>query len=202
MRNPIDRLYSDYLYFSTLYYKKHPKLKKKISTKHFHFKVLQFVEWWEACVQENKLQVCLHGSPLTEAPISIFHQTCWQSELPCASPRIGLYIHFIREFLEVFPRNSFLCIRTEDYKNNEVNVINTKVLPFLQLPSLTSETSASIANKTRSLAPDYSPKDKASFGQMLPETRQVLNEFYALSNKELALFLQDDRFLWMSTTAP
>ena len=194
MRDPVDRLYSDYLYFSTLYYKYRPMIRKNISAEHFHFKVVEFVDWWKACLQNNEIQVCLHGSPLTEPPLSIFHQTCWQSELPCASPRIGLYIYFLKEFLEVFPRESFLYIRTEDYKNNEADVINTKILPFLNLPPFSSEAVVSIRNKTRSLAPNYSVKDKASFRQMLPETRKVLNEFYKTSNKELAQFLQDDRF--------
>ena len=149
-------------------------------------------------MQNNEIQVCLHGSALTEPPLSIFHQMCWQSKLPCASPRIGLYIYSLREFVEVFPRESFLYIRTEDYKNNEADVINTKILPFLNLPPFTSEAAVSIRNKTRSLAPNYSVKDKASFCEMLPETGKILNEFYATSNKDLAQFLQDERFLWGS----
>ena len=201
MRDPVERLYSDYLYFSTLHFKKNPKLKKTVSAEHFHLKVLQFVDWWRACLLRNEMQVCLHGSPLRERPLSISHQSCWQTELPCASPRIGLYIYFLKEFLEVFSRSAFLFIRTEEYSNNEVDVINAQILPFLELPPLTSETSASVANKSRSRAPKYSPREKASYSDMLPETREVLKEFYAQSNKELALFLKDDRFLWTTTSA-
>lgn len=38
-------------------------------------------------------------------------------------------------------------------------------------------------------------KDKL-LGDMLPETRVLLNNFYRPFNKELATLLRDDQFLW------
>ncbi len=39
-------------------------------------------------------------------------------------------------------------------------------------------------------------KGTRSHGDILPKTRRLLEEFYEPYNKQLADFLQDDRFLW------
>ena len=191
MRDPVERLYSDYIYFL----KRDPE---NISPKHFHKRVMQSIRWWKECTAKFPIAKCLFGSPKEMAPVHTgLCFDCWQGNKICPNIRIGLYYSIIQEWLKVFPRESFLFLRTEDYNDNELNVINDQVFPFLGLPPLGEETAKDVANMERQFpAKNEDVREKLKTEAMLPETKQVLTEFYKSENEKLAKFMNDDGYLW------
>ena len=191
MRDPVERLYSDYIYFM----KKTPEL---ISAEHFHKKVTESVEWWHSCKRRNSNPRCLFGSPKDMPPVFTgSNAECWQSEIVCPYIRIGLYYFIISEWLTVFPRESFLFLRTEDYENNEVRTLNEQVLPFLGLAPLSNRTSRFVATLHRKFPSKHGDvRSSLNAPAMLEKTRTLLKRFYAESNSRLAYLLSDDRFTW------
>ncbi|KAK7494211.1 hypothetical protein BaRGS_00014493, partial [Batillaria attramentaria] len=92
IRNPTERLYSDYLYFQ--------KTNKSVS--HFHQEVLLSIEKFKACEAVHSLRTCLYDIHVANG----------------VRLRIGLYHVYVEEWLKVFPAEQVLIIRTEDYAAN------------------------------------------------------------------------------------
>ena len=100
--------------------------------------------------------------------------------------RIGMYALYLHDWLEVFPRKSFVFIKYEEYAMNKSHVINTQVLPFLKLRPLGSKEKRNKRIRNRG---KYR-------GDMLLETRKTLDEFYAPFNNRLAQLFGDPKWLW------
>ena len=191
MRNPTERLFSDYVYFM----KKTPAA---ISAQHFHRRVTESIDWWNQCRARFPLQKCLFGSPPELPPVFTGRNAeCWQSDVVCPYIRIGLYYHILVEWLKVFPRESFLFIRTEDYKENELEILNNIVFPFLAIPAFSEDESQLVSNMERQFPSKHGDFKEALKGvEMLPKTRAIIQEFYREPNEKLAELLNDDRYQW------
>ena len=191
MRNPVERLYSDYLYFMK-------KTADQISPEHFHKRVTESVEWWNICKQRHPTQKCLFGSPKEMPPVFTgSNAECWQSDVVCPYIRIGLYYFILEEWLKVFPRDSFLFLRTEDYENNEVQTLNEKIFPFLSLKPLSNKTSEFVWKLERKFPSKLgNVREQLNAAPMLEKTRKMLETFYSESNVRLATLLNDDSYVW------
>ena len=191
MRNPVERLYSDYIYFL----KREPKY---ISPNHFHKRVMQSIRWWRECISKFPVQKCLFGSPKEMNPVHTgLCFDCWQGNKICPNIRIGLYYSIIQEWLKVFPRESFLFLRTEDYNDNELAVLNDQVFPFLGILPLGDESARDVANMERQFpAKNEDVREKFQVEPMHKETKKALTEFYRSENEKLAKFMKDDNYLW------
>ncbi|XP_028826528.1 carbohydrate sulfotransferase 15 isoform X2 [Denticeps clupeoides] len=170
LRDPVERLYSDYLYFGIT----------NKSAEDFHEKVTESLQLFEGCLQEFSIRSCVYNSTLNSAmPVRM---------------QVGLYIVYILDWLTVFSREQLLILRLEDHASNRKFTMH-KVFSFLKLGPLTEQKEAEItkspASNTRRLA------DK-NLGPMLPLTREILRDFYLPFNKKLAKVLRDGAFLWES----
>ena len=200
MRDPVERLYSDYVYFSTV------GQSNRISPQHFHEEVLKQEAWWHACVEKHNERKCLYGSEIQGmAPLRIMHNTCWletYDNTVCAAFRLGLYYYYIVDWLEVFPREQFLFLSTERYSDDTVNVINSDILlQFLKLEPFQGQAEKDIRDMPIQfpLKRDAKGKLKKSHNfnsDILPETREILEQLYRPSNLKLAQFLNNTDFLW------
>ncbi|XP_062858807.1 carbohydrate sulfotransferase 15 [Trichomycterus rosablanca] len=168
LRDPVERLYSDYLYFGIA----------NKSLEDFHEKVWESLQLFDACLQDFSIRACVYNSTLNNAMPVRLH--------------VGLYAVYVLDWLSVFRRDQLLVLRLEDHAANKTISMN-RVFHFLQLGPLSEQKEAEIterpASNTRRLA------DK-NLGPMLPLTRRVLTQFYSLFNRELATVLHDDSFLW------
>ncbi|OWF50979.1 carbohydrate sulfotransferase 15-like [Mizuhopecten yessoensis] len=172
LRNPIDRLFSDYLYFNM----------GKKSSEAFHLRMLNGIDVYRNCTETHSMRYCVYNR-------SVALQSATRL-------RVGLYVIYLRDWLKLFPREQLLILRLEDYSNDLAGVIK-KVFSFLKLRKLSDSEfkhviHVPIANKRKH-------KDKR-VGQMLDKTKQILQEFYEPYNQELATLLGDDRFLWSPET--
>ncbi|MBN3275973.1 CHSTF sulfotransferase, partial [Polyodon spathula] len=168
LRDPVERLYSDYLYFGIA----------NKSADDFHEKVFESLQLFESCILEYSMKSCVYNTTLNNAmPVRL---------------QVGLYIVYILDWLTVFDRNQMLVLRLEDHATNRKYTMH-KVFDFLSLGPLTEQKEAEI---TKSPASNTRRQADKNLGPMLPATREILKDFYTPFNAKLAQEFKDDSFLW------
>ncbi|XP_041118350.1 carbohydrate sulfotransferase 15-like isoform X2 [Polyodon spathula] len=168
LRDPVERLYSDYLYFGIA----------NKSADDFHEKVSESLQLFESCILEYSMKSCVYNTTLNNAmPVRL---------------QVGLYIVYILDWLTVFDRNQMLVLRLEDHATNRKYTMH-KVFDFLSLGPLTEQKEAEI---TKSPASNTRRQADKNLGPMLPATREILKDFYTPFNARLAQEFKNDSFLW------
>ncbi|XP_069127282.1 carbohydrate sulfotransferase 15-like [Argopecten irradians] len=171
MRNPVDRLYSDY-YFLQL---------AGNSPQAFHNSVVTSISVLDQCLKQSSMLTCLSGEKR--------HQF-WNK---AARIHIGFYSEYVRQWLRVFPKEQILFLRTKDY-SADITSHMSKVFDFLGSRPLSAAEMTSYGINLK--AKKHVTARKKSKGPMLDETRELLTKLYDPYNKQLAEILHDDRFLW------
>ncbi|MBN3324539.1 CHSTF sulfotransferase, partial [Atractosteus spatula] len=174
LRDPVERLYSDYLYFGIA----------NKSAEDFHEKVSESLQLFEGCLLEFSMRSCVYNTTLNNAMPVRLH--------------VGLYIIYLLDWLTVFDRNQILVLRLEDHASNRKYTMH-KVFDFLNLGPLTEQKEAEITKSPASNT--RRPADK-NLGPMLPVTREILRNFYTPFNEKLAKVLRNDSFLWENHAKP
>ncbi|XP_013385081.1 carbohydrate sulfotransferase 15 [Lingula anatina] len=179
-REPTARLYSDYLFFTG-----GVKSEGKSPAK-FHEWASAAVLLFLSCTKHYSVRSCVYSKELNH-----------QKPLAVARLRLGLYHVFVKDFLNVFPRDQLLFLRLEDYHSDMRGSLN-KVYEFLGLKKLNPWEEDEILARapTNSRTESYS-----TIGKMWDSTRTLLREFYASHNDQLADLLNDDRFRWADVLA-
>ena len=91
MREPIERLYSDFIYFSKAYKSGNP-----ITPLYFHAMVQRQIEWWTTCTHKYDKKNCLFGEKIGDMPkLSNRFKNAWGGPNVCGAFRIGFYSYFI-----------------------------------------------------------------------------------------------------------
>uniref|UniRef100_A0A3Q2Q0I2 Sulfotransferase n=1 Tax=Fundulus heteroclitus TaxID=8078 RepID=A0A3Q2Q0I2_FUNHE len=168
LRDPVERLYSDYLYFT---------LANK-SAEDFHQKVVESVQLFQSCLSEKSLRSCVYNTSLFNTmPVRL---------------TLGMYFVFVLDWLTIFQREQILVLRLEDYAADLKKTIK-KVFDFLSVGPLSEQVEAALTK--RPMSNTRRAKDR-SLGPMLPATRNLLSQFYQPFNSKLAGILNTKAFLW------
>ncbi|XP_031668970.1 carbohydrate sulfotransferase 15 [Oncorhynchus kisutch] len=168
LRDPVERLYSDYLYFGIT----------NKSAEDFQDKVSESLQLFEGCLTEYTMRSCVYNTTLNNAmPVRL---------------QVGLYIVYILDWLTVYSREQILVLRLEDHASNRKYTMH-QVFDFLNLGLLTEQKEAEITKSPASNT--RRPADK-NLGPMLPVTKEILRDFYTPFNKKLAKVLRNDSFRW------
>ncbi|XP_076834843.1 carbohydrate sulfotransferase 15 [Brachyhypopomus gauderio] len=168
LRDPVERLYSDYLYFGMA----------NKTVEDFHERVCESLQLFEACLSQRPVRSCVYNSTLNSAmPVRL---------------QVGLYVVYLLDWLSVFSPEQILVLRLEDHAANRNHTIH-RVLSFLHLEPLTQQKEADI---TRSPASNARNPANRNLGPMLPITKEILQNFYGPFNQQLAVLLDDSSFLW------
>ncbi|XP_063677328.1 carbohydrate sulfotransferase 15-like [Bolinopsis microptera] len=172
LRNPTDRLYSEYLYFW-----KGSKMRNEVrSPQTFHMDVRRETRKFNRCLESNSLRNCCYSSG-------------YSLRLRVA---LGVYICYIRDFLEVFGDN-FLVVTMEEYHLYPTETLNNIFYHIgVSEPKLEDLHSFLESSKTYNVNSNV----KEEVGDMLPETKDLLDTFYAPYNFALAELLADSRLLF------
>nr|KAG5713652.1 hypothetical protein BaRGS_024700 [Batillaria attramentaria] len=172
LRNPVERMYSEYLFLDRF------KAVHNLSAQLFHEGVSQSIDMYEKCVQVHSSRACLYNKTLhMKMPVRVL---------------VGLYSEWLEQWLEVFPITQILILRNEDYAKDMATTLNA-VIDFLGLSKLSEEEMKKITQMDRSFT--RSEKEK-KVGDMLPETRSLLEDFYWEYSMKLSKILGDVRFMW------
>ncbi|XP_037542242.1 carbohydrate sulfotransferase 15 [Nematolebias whitei] len=168
LRDPVERLYSDYLYFTMA----------NKSAEDFHQKVVESVQLFQSCLSERSLRSCVYNTSLFYTmPVRL---------------TLGMYFVFLVDWLTVFHREQILVLRLEDYAANLKNTIRT-VFDFLSVGPLSEQVEAALSKRPMSNTRRVQDKN---LGPMLPATRNLLSRFYLPFNSELSSVLNNSAFLW------
>ncbi|ETE61744.1 Carbohydrate sulfotransferase 15, partial [Ophiophagus hannah] len=168
LRDPVERLYSDYLYFASA----------NKSVEDFHEKVAESLQLFENCLTDFSLRACVYNNTLNNAmPVRL---------------QVGLYVVFLLDWLAIFNKDQILVLRLEDHASN-VKLTMHMVFQFLDLGALSEKQEALI---TKSPASNTRRPEDRNLGPMLPVTKEILCDFYQPFNKKLAEVLSDEAFLW------
>ena len=106
---------------------------------------------------------------------------------------MGFYEPFISTYLKVIPRENMLFLKFEEYIADPMGTVMDKVYPFLNLRNLTNTEKTRLSKKIKKVKNKSSKKLK-----LLPETLELLRDFYAPFNERLRDLLGDDKWLWQS----
>lgn len=171
LRDPVERLYSDYLYFAS----------SNKSADDFHEKVTEALQLFENCMLDYSLRACVYNNTLNNAmPVRL---------------QVGLYAVYLLDWLSVFDKQQFLILRLEDHASN-VKYTMHKVFQFLNLGPLSEKQEALMTKSPASNA--RRPEDR-NLGPMWPITQKILRDFYRPFNARLAQVLADEAFAWKTT---
>ncbi|XP_035685752.1 carbohydrate sulfotransferase 15-like [Branchiostoma floridae] len=179
LRNPTERLYSDYVFWKYLHVNR--------SNTDFHERVIRTLRIFRQCLRKNSVRSCAYGV---------------ETELPSAGIvrlRRGLYEVYLRDWFSIFPREQILVKRLEDHAKDP-NKSMTRVFNFLGLGQYTGP----VRKKPEIFGFQRRNSQKKKYeniGQMLPETRRILNEFYRPYNERLAQLLDNTDFLWQEESS-
>ncbi|XP_043087025.1 carbohydrate sulfotransferase 15 isoform X2 [Puntigrus tetrazona] len=168
LRDPVERLYSDYLYFGT----------SNKSALDFHQKVCESLRMFEGCLRDAGLRACVYNGTLNNA-MSVRLQ-------------VGLYVVFLLDWLSVFSRDQLLVLRLEDHASHPA-LSMSRIFSFLRLGALSDHTHTQISERPASNSRRASDRD---LGPMRAVTRELLTMFYSPFNQKLAEVLQDESFTW------
>ncbi|XP_066526855.1 carbohydrate sulfotransferase 15 isoform X2 [Hoplias malabaricus] len=171
LRDPAERLYSDYLYFGMA----------NKTVEDFHERVLESLQLFDVCLSERSLRSCVYNTTLNNA-MSVRLQ-------------VGLYVVYLLDWFNIFSRKQILVLRLEDHAKNRKLTMH-RVFEFLHLGPVTRQKEVDI---TKSPASNTRRPANRNLGPMLPLTRQMLQTFYGPFNQRLAQVLRNPAFLWTQT---
>ncbi|MGB7273128.1 MAG: tetratricopeptide repeat protein [Geitlerinemataceae cyanobacterium] len=84
--------------------------------------------------------------------------------------KLGLYVHSLKEWMDLFPRENFLILQSEQFYADTVSTMS-QVFEFLGLPD-------------RSLS-NYEHTNKGEYTSLKPSLRQALNDYFRPHNQKL-----------------
>ncbi|ELU06771.1 hypothetical protein CAPTEDRAFT_84325, partial [Capitella teleta] len=166
LRNPIDRALSQY------------KIHEGASTEGFHQHVIEALEVARDCLRNFHYRYCLYRRDVI--PVGI---------------RVGMYAGYLRDWLDVFPREQILVVNFDDFADNETKVTNTIFSHIGIGESIIVYIYKMPANFFDSRAEGIKNRAISNIS-MLPETCVLLKRYYFEWNKRLAELLGDDSFIW------
>lgn len=168
LRDPVERLYSDYLFFGS----------SNKSTEDFHDKVCESLQLFHSCLTESTMRSCVYNLTVIDAMPVRLH--------------VGMYAVFLMDWFSVFSPAQFLVLRLEDHATN-TKFTMSQIFRFLHLGPVSEELELNI---TRKPAANTRRASARELGPMLPVTKDLLRCFYRPFNQELAKVLRNDSFLW------
>lgn len=171
LRDPVERAFSDYLYEA-------PVANYLISLEDFHQAVHRAISNYKKCQTQYSIRACAYNASL---------------EYYKGRLRVGMYHIFLKDWFQIYPANQILVINFDDYINHREDVLN-RVARFLELSDLTeAESKLFIADHNKK---NMRSNQTQALGDMLPETRDMLRQFYRPFNVNLSRLLHSDHYLW------
>ncbi|XP_060570879.1 carbohydrate sulfotransferase 15-like [Ruditapes philippinarum] len=168
LRNPVERMYSDYLYFHST----------NKSPDDFHSAVDLAIRLYSNCTSLYSVRQCVYDTNLAnKVRVRL---------------RVGMYSVYFKDWLRLFPLKQFFVLRLEDYSKRPVEYVK-QIYRFLQIRDVTKEEEELVCTSPGRNA--RKPEDKL-LGGMHEKTRSLLKEFYQPFNQELARMLGHTKFLW------
>ncbi|XP_053404910.1 carbohydrate sulfotransferase 15-like [Mercenaria mercenaria] len=165
IRDPVERLWSDYLYLAKYF-------NYKTSPESFHQHTVDAIAIYDDCLKYFTHRGCAYNESIGSIQMRL---------------RMGIYDIHVSDWLRIFPRKQLLIVRTEDYKKN-TSVVLQRVFEHLDIDFPSKEIYEQMIMKS-----EKNVNIKSM--DMLSETREILYKFYAQSYENVASILQDSNLV-------
>ncbi len=190
MRNPVSRLYSHFLYSCSYRYGDHTgqwpqKGIRNSPAEVFHKQSVSSIENFKNCLQgqNGSLYECVNENRFRK-------KTCGYVGYRIT---VSLYYMHLLKWLQFYPKEQFLFLRTEDLTSKPREVM-LKITDFLEISPVSHDDAARWlsrrVNVQRLVATDTNTL------KLREDTRTILEEFYRPYNVMLAELTGDRAFLW------
>lgn len=187
MRNPVTREYSNFFYTCGSNPNTWPENVRRDPALMFHQAVTTDITAFNNCltITNNSLHKCVRWVRSVKCGCGTGHIG---KRLP-----IGLYYFHLHKWLQFFPREKFLFLRTEDMCRQPHRTM-TRITRFLGVEQVSKEQAKEwLCHQANSQNVYLSNPEKF---EMRDETKQVLEGFYEPFNVKLAELIGSERFLW------
>ena len=179
MRNPTERTFSHFYFFSVIRAQKVMDSRNINHTKvseSFHKHTVQVITKFQSCVHcGHSVSHCVREKSIDGSVTSLDGYVGIQT---------SLYYYHIVPWLSIIPRKRFLFLRTEDLAYAP-QLTMTKVWDFFNFPHL-QDGVRTYENVNR----------RVDGVTILPQTKKLLDDFFRPYNQLLAKLLSDMRYLW------
>ena len=188
VRNPIYRIRSEYYYFITHHCKfNDTEVKALCNAEGLHRTVMNHLNGFRVCMSDRNDEIfCMYS-----------YRNWIEPESPCIQLRLEatMYYHTLSQWLQYFPREHVLILRTEDLEADQKGVA-ASLYSFLGLSPMSKgeleiQEKFSVKFNRQAVFQNSTPSDI-----MYPETAQLLYDFFHPFNVKLAEMLQDTRYDW------
>ncbi len=196
VRNPIDRLWSDFWYTCSKRIKFDESKRLTAAMQYmylnassiFHNYTISEIKKFKRCMtRHNSGLKCVMKANSEIGKLSA-----------CKAVRLGLsiYYHHLKKWYEIFPRSNILVLKFENFVHNITSTMK-KIWAFLELEEMQSEKIEQLMytveqNSLHSWI-KVNPSEKFT---MFPETKALLYNFFNPYNVKLAVLLNDSNYLW------
>ena len=181
MRDPVERLFSDYWYMFSRYTQPSWKPLRVGSDDFyvanaqelFHNSTIKAINSYHSCINKGTSKFeCVQNA--SSSPLRL---------------GIGMYYYHIVMWLTIFSCRNFLFLKMEDLRSSS-QLEMRKIWKFLRVKDVSLDTVSKNRNSWIK-----NPEYKSHF-EMLPETRRVLYEFYQPHNELLVQLLSHSKYSW------
>ena len=181
LREPINRLYSAFWFYAG------NKYQKKLSPEIFIGDVQTFFKRLKLCDSKKSMLKCLREAQDFDNHFKDFRHMTKNEQL-----LTGFYYLYLLPWLQVFPRENFLFIRTEDMKKDTGKTLQ-EIFQFLGMSHLSDKKIDEIQQIVR-----HEQTLLHSNSEMLLSSpiKKQLRAYFRPFNERLAELLNDDKFLW------
>ncbi|KAH3819858.1 hypothetical protein DPMN_121600 [Dreissena polymorpha] len=162
VRNPVDRAYSDYIYEARfLRYPTNPQL--------FHAAVIDAMRNHTDCWRHHhSVRACAYNNTIESMKVRL---------------RVGMYHIFIQDWIDVFSSDNILVIKAEDTMGPpKIADVYNRIFSFLSVRPFTRMEEMEVFQRG---PVNVRSKHERNIGEMLPETRKMLESFYRPFNEAL-----------------
>ena len=168
MREPVARAYSQFLYLHRSS-SRWPKEMKKNTSLYFHKHIQAAVQDFDKCRTQNRsIYECTNEVRTDREALKFWLGT-------------GIYYIYLLKWMQFWPRENFLFLKTETMAKNPFSVLND-ITKFLSLDPVSKETALKCFSKKQN-AQHNLPKTQDS--ETLSITKQILERFYSPYNERL-----------------
>ena len=186
LREPINRLYSAFWYYT---FQNYGKLNPNIFVEDIH----KFFKRLNQCDKGKPMLYCLTEAGKFDHHFKDHHFKHLNHHAHKSGQLFpSFYYLYLLPWLQVFPRKNFLFIRTEDMKADTPKVLQ-EIFHFLDMSPLPEE-------KLKHIAKIFNGQKILhgnNTGLQLPlSTKTLLRAYFRPFNVKLAELLNDDKFLW------
>ena len=169
VREPVERLYSEYIYFWSGYGNDRNPTK-------FDREARDEVSKFNRCLEKWSLRRCCYSSDFS-------------LRLRLA---LGIYVCYVRDFYELFG-DRLLVVTMSEYHDYPVETVMT-IFKHIGVSEVNSADLKHFIETSRAVNTNTDRKKRV--GEMLDETKEFLKAFYAPYNSQLATLLKDDKYLF------